>query len=145
MEFRTATKKDFNRIFSGYRDVIENAEKRYFDEKFHRKMLTSSIKEGRNIVCEIDGKLVGFIEYETKTPNLPLIRDGAYWVEWVWTDPKYRKKGIGRALYEYLFKMLRKKGISRIAAEVMSSNAKSQLFHKKIGFEDKMVIYVKDI
>ncbi len=145
MQFRNAKKEDFDSILSGYKEVVEEFEKRVFDEAYYRKMLTRAIDEERNIVCEIDGKVVGFIEYETKCPDLPTLRENSCWIGWSWVSSKHRGTGIGRALYQHLFKILKEKKFARVGLDVMSVNLQSQRFHEKIGFEERMKIYVKEL
>lgn len=145
MELRTATMDDFDVLFSAYREIVEVLEKRFFDEGFYRDMLRKAISEKRSLVAEQDGGIVGFIEYNPAPPNLPMLRENAVWVEWVWVHSDHRGKGVGRKLYEYLFDYAKKQGFARVGLDVFTVNTDSRAFHEKIGFVEKIQIFIKDL
>lgn len=146
MEFRNAAPGDFDVLFSGYREIVEQLEQRVFDETYYRKTLESAIQEGRNLVAEENGRVVGFIEYNATCPNLPVLRqDGSAWIDWVWVHPDFRGQGLGTALYAHLFSHLKEKGFTRLGTDAFTVNEPSQKFHAKIGFNETMRIYVKDL
>lgn len=50
--------------------------------------------------------------------------------------PDYRRKGIGRSLFEFLFPKLREIGIRQMLLEVISSNERAIELYRKLGFEE---------
>jgi len=52
----------------------------------------------------------------------------------VYLDPKHRRSGGGRALYEALFARLRARGFRRVAAGMTLPNEASQGLHAALGF-----------
>jgi ribosomal-protein-alanine N-acetyltransferase len=49
-------------------------------------------------------------------------------------DPRLRRGGLGRALFDYLHVMARRGGIDRIQLEVRVSNPAAQQFYEALGF-----------
>lgn len=54
----------------------------------------------------------------------------------IYLDKDYLHKGIGKVLYQTLFKILKKMGYCRCYACITYSNPDSTRFHKKFGFKD---------
>ena len=73
----------------------------------------------------VAGFLVGFI-----SQGRP---DEAY-VHLVATAPAYRRRGIGRALYEHLFDLVRGRGCLKVLAITVPHNETAIAFHRRIGF-----------
>ncbi|MEM4666480.1 MAG: GNAT family N-acetyltransferase, partial [Thermofilum sp.] len=49
-------------------------------------------------------------------------------------DPQFRKKGVGRALMEETFRMLRERGVKSVVLEVSIANEAGISFWKSLGF-----------
>jgi len=145
MQFRLARASDFDAVFRGYREVVRE-EKRKFFVNYHRKLLRNSIREKRNIVCVENGKIIGFAEWNPVTPDLPLLFDEGYcWIDWLWVDRKCRRKGVGRKLYEQIFKLAKKKGFKHIALDVFTVNKAGRNFHESAGFMERLKIYTRKL
>lgn len=52
------------------------------------------------------------------------------------TDPRYRKRGIGRTLMEHIINYLRERGIREAWLEVRISNKSAIEFYKRMGFKE---------
>ncbi len=52
----------------------------------------------------------------------------------IYTDPKYRRRGIAGELYRYTYKVLVSRGIKRMDATVDLENIASLRFHREIGY-----------
>lgn len=50
--------------------------------------------------------------------------------------PDFRKKGAGRAMFDYMMPIFKEKGIKQLLLEVISINDKAVRLYKKIGFEE---------
>jgi len=55
-------------------------------------------------------------------------------------DPKYRGKGIGKALLQHLLNRFMGKGITRVYLEVSKSNEIAKKLYKAYGFKEQGVI-----
>ncbi|MDP2717692.1 MAG: GNAT family N-acetyltransferase [Candidatus Micrarchaeota archaeon] len=146
MHFRNATPDDFDVLFGGYREIVEELERRSFDSDYYRKTLQAAIAEKRNLVVQENARVIGFIEYNATCPDLPVLRqDGSAWIDWVWVDSAFRSKGVGKALYAHLCHVVKQKGFKRLGTDAFTVNERSQHFHEKIGFQETMRIYVKNL
>lgn len=50
--------------------------------------------------------------------------------------PKFRRKGAGRAMFDFMMPSFKEKGIEQLLLEVISSNENALRLYKKIGFEE---------
>jgi ribosomal protein S18 acetylase RimI-like enzyme len=76
-----------------------------------------------------DGSLAGFVvAFESRaTP-------GVGYIHFVWVAPEYRGSGVGRALYEAVFELLRAHGCRMVEAVTRRANQGSVAFHEQLGF-----------
>jgi ribosomal protein S18 acetylase RimI-like enzyme len=76
-----------------------------------------------------DGSLAGFVvAFESQaTPGLG-------YVHFVWVAPEHRGSGVGRALYEEVFDLLRARGCHMVEAVTRPTNHGSLAFHERLGF-----------
>jgi phosphinothricin acetyltransferase len=84
------------------------------------------------LIAEIDGVLVGYC-YAVQHRQRP-----AY--SWscessVYVAEGQRKRGVGRALYEHLFKVLRLQGFRNVLAVLTLPNTPSVRLHESVGFQ----------
>jgi GNAT superfamily N-acetyltransferase len=77
-----------------------------------------------------DGGLAGFL-VGFMSPDRP---DTAY-CHVIATNPRLRKRGLGRALYERFFADARAAGRTRVMAITWPANRLSLAFHRALGFE----------
>lgn len=85
-----------------------------------------SSPEGLSIVATEKDKIVGFILYKLKKTKLI--------VDYIATDPKFQRKGIGSELIRNLFHKLNDRR-TKIEAEVSEYNLAAHLFFSKLGFK----------
>lgn len=84
------------------------------------------------LLCECDGEIAGYAYGSTHRDRT------AY--QWspevtIYMPEKYHRRGIGKALYETLFEILRMQGYYSMYAGVLATNTKSVEFHRSMGFE----------
>ena len=84
------------------------------------------------LVAEVDGRVVGFAY------GCPHRERAAY--RWaadvsIYLDPAHHRRGIGRALYEELFALLREQRIHVACAGITLPNDASVGLHEKLGFD----------
>lgn len=85
------------------------------------------------LVCEIDGKVVGYA-YASKHRERAAYK---YSVDVsVYVAPKYHRQGIGKALYTQLFKVLKAYNYYTAYASITLPNEKSIGLHKAFGFTE---------
>ena len=82
-----------------------------------------------SVVVHEDDTLVAFL---VGFPS-PSHDDHAY-VHFVGIDPARRGTGLGRALYEWFFDLVRDHGRTTVHAVTGVSNTRSQDFHRHLGF-----------
>ena len=84
------------------------------------------------LVCESDGKLLGYAYAIPYHPSRP-----AY--QWsvrssVYVSVEHRKKGVGKALYTSLFKLLQLQGFYNVYAAISLPNPESVALHEAVSF-----------
>ena len=84
---------------------------------------TSFVIESRNMMI---GFLIGFLS--------PSIKNEAY-VHFMGIHPDFRKKGLGKTLYERFFEICREQKRTIVRACTSPVNTGSIAFHRKIGFQ----------
>ena len=98
-------------------------------EEFARRMVAAHAW----LVAEADGVVVGYA-YGSRHKER-----AAY--DWaadvaIYTAAGHHGRGIGRALYEQLFALLRDRGLRTLCAGVAQPNAASDALHRTLGFEE---------
>jgi predicted GNAT superfamily acetyltransferase len=96
---------------------------RLFFEHFHDS----------GLAAEREGHLVAFLVGFRSQADPEL----AY-IHFVGVDPALRGQGIGRALYERFFELMRQLGCSRVACITSPVNTASVAFHRSMGFSDRI-------
>ena len=118
---------------SAYRGIIDDD---YLDslsiEKNYQKRL-KDYKENGFVVAELNGEVVGFCRYTLEnlfSKNYPNI-DGEVCA--IYVKPELKRQGIGRSLFEYVFKEFRKNGNKNIILWCLKDNYPSRAFYEKMG------------
>ena len=76
-----------------------------------------------------DGSLAGFVVALESQATA-----GVGYIHFVWVSPEYRGSGVGRALYEGVFDLLRRRGCHMVEAVTRRANHGSLVFHERLGF-----------
>jgi aminoglycoside 6'-N-acetyltransferase I len=85
----------------------------------------------------VDGGAIAFMslslrrDYVEGTESSPV----AY-LEGIYVKPEHRGKGIARELVEFAKEWALKNGCSELASDCELENKESELFHKKVGFQE---------
>ncbi|OYT53525.1 MAG: hypothetical protein B6U76_08410 [Desulfurococcales archaeon ex4484_217_2] len=86
----------------------------------------------RTYVAKYTGKIVGFAEtYMTRINNTK-----AGVIYYIGVHPKFRKKGVGKALVNYAIDYFRKHGAKIVLASTRTWNIEARKFFKNLGFEE---------
>jgi GNAT superfamily N-acetyltransferase len=83
----------------------------------------------RLVPVDENGAVTGYAGYvhEAHSPE-------GYFTTWVIVDPGYRRRGIGTALWDCLWKDLQEKKATRLVSDVQDSDAQSLVFAQRCGF-----------
>ena len=84
------------------------------------------------LVVEDDGRIVGFLLGFTTT-------HGTGYVHLVGIDNDYRRRGVGRRLYESFTARARSRGMQRMKAITTPGNQGSIEFHRALGYRVELV------
>jgi GNAT superfamily N-acetyltransferase len=130
---RKATSKDVAIILKFIRELAEF-------EKLSRLVEANEIKlkstlfgkkpVAKVLIAEIKNKPIGFLLYFYNYSTF-VGRLGIY-IEDLYVNPKYRKKGVGRALMKHCVKIAKKLGYKRVEWAALTWNP-ARKFYKKIG------------
>ncbi|OUL26949.1 GNAT family N-acetyltransferase [Nostoc sp. T09] len=83
------------------------------------------------LVCEIDGEVVGYAyasPYRTRAAYQWSVESSVY------VGENYRRKGIAKALYTSLLKLLQLQGYYNVVAAIALPNQASVAVHEAVGF-----------
>ena len=82
-----------------------------------------------SFVAEADGQMAGFLAgFVSQT-----FPEEAY-IHFVGVHPKFRRRSIGRALYEHFFSTVRPLGCRAVRSVTSPINSNSVAFHLRLGF-----------
>lgn len=114
-KFKPTLKNDFSNF---PKEAMEVFRKRYSKNRLLSKFLAYIVSDQDHII----GFVIGDQPYA-----------GVGYIDWIWVDPRYRKKGIGIKLLSFLEKEYKKLGSHKIN---LSTSHKNNLeFYKKCGFQ----------
>ncbi len=124
MKIEQINSSDYNNIISnlnewwGGRNMTDMLPKLFFK---HFNNTSFIIRNHESIL----GFIIGFISQSDNRK--------AY-VHFIGVNPKHRNEGIGRALYEHFFQVVKEKGVSEVECLTSLINKSSIKFHTKVGF-----------
>lgn len=99
-------------------------------------------------VAVMDGAVVGFIHMSLRSDYVEGSQSSPVgYVEGIYVEEPYRRKGISRKLVKAGEEWSRSKGCREIGSDAELHNQVSQEFHKQIGFREanRIVSFIKNI
>ena len=144
MNIRYAQDSDLEFLLKGRQEVISVAEHKPHvgREQRDREELKQAI-DGKEIrVMEIAGQPVAFLEFKADF-KVMYVESGFLWIHFSYVREDYRRKGLGKLLYEDAAKIAADKGLKKIALDVFAMNLGSAKFHQRLGFKPLYTIYEK--
>lgn len=94
-------------------------------------------------LAEMSNAIVGCAFLEIKTDYIRPYKYG--YVTYVAVDEKYRKLGIGRKIFDYIFQQAKTLGCSTIELTSANSRETAHIFYESLGFtKKKTTIFIKD-
>ena len=131
MKIRLAKKEDLKEIAKIFRAEIVKPpynEKRQAGKSLER--IKEFFKKKKIYVAELEKELAGFIVI-SQDPDYPK----KIYVDEFWLRKKYQRRGIGKALIEYVEETYKKKG-AKIIKLVSHKDSEAFKFYKKIKFKE---------
>lgn len=135
MIIRIATPQDASSILDIYQPYIEDTSFTFETEvpsvSDFQKRIEDYLLQWPWVVCEENGRIAGYA-YGAKHRE----RKGYQWCveSSIYIHDDYLKRGVGKALYESLLKILEKQGYRNVYAVINLPNERSVQFHEKCGF-----------
>ncbi|MFB0509035.1 MAG: N-acetyltransferase family protein [bacterium] len=100
------------------------------NEEQLRSTLFSEKTVAKVLIAEIKGRNAGFLLYFYNYSTF-LGRPGIY-IEDLYVNPKYRNKGVGKALMKYCIKLAKEFGYKRVEWAALNWNP-ARKFYEKLG------------
>lgn len=100
------------------------------------------------IALDTGDKYVGFTVFSVRTDYVEgAVKSPTGYLEGIFVEEAYRKKGIAEALFHLGEQWCKDKGCTQIGSDTWLSAQASRNFHQKLGFweEDVLVHFLKDI
>lgn len=88
------------------------------------------------LIAECQGKSCGYVVVGTRSYAEGCASSPVAYVEALYVDPEWRRKGAGRALLTAAEDWARAKGFSEIASDATIDNADSVAMHAACGFDE---------
>jgi ribosomal protein S18 acetylase RimI-like enzyme len=125
LTIRVATANDEPRVIALWR--ASNLVTSYNDPT--RDFRFAHSKDGSEVLVGLDAE-------QTIVGSVMVGHDGHRgWIYYVASDPKHRKKGIGRLMVEAAEQWLKNKGVVKLMLLVRETNTEVVDFYKHLGFE----------
>jgi aminoglycoside 6'-N-acetyltransferase I len=99
-------------------------------------------------VAEIDGELVGFAEVSIRVDHVEGTADSPVpYLEGWYVRNAHRRRGIGRALLEFVENWALERGFKEIASDAETANEAGIRLHARLGFAEagRTVHFVKPL
>jgi len=153
IEIREATKADLPDIVELWKSIMDFH--RNLDSFFtrsqegHRNFLNWVTKEMESdtselFIAETEGKILGYIKIQI-CDYPPVFEKKKYgMISDAIVNEKYRRKGIGEALFDRAMGWFKENDIERVELRVANINPVAQGFWKKMGFRPYMTTMFKE-
>lgn len=105
---------------------LETVDLQYEDHS-HLDLLQRAVGEGRVVVAELGGRIVGYVLWGYFWDMIPMSIMARV------LEP-HRRRGLGRRLYERIEEELRESGCAFWLSSTDETNENSQRFHERFGF-----------
>ena len=101
------------------------------------RFLRGEIREPAFVfVAEIDGRVTGFAELSIRTYAEGCVTGDVGYLEGLYVEPEFRRKGIARALVEAGEKWARSESCTEFASDSELDNDLSAKVHGRLGFQE---------
>jgi len=137
LEIRSATPEDWSALARGNVLLAEETEgKQLCEETVGRgvRAVLADVNKGRYFVACSDGRIVGQVMHTWEWSDW---RDGTiWWLQSVYVESDYRKRGVFRALYEHLHSLAEAdENVVGLRLYVEHQNRRAQDTYQKLGMQ----------
>ncbi|QIL81110.1 GNAT family N-acetyltransferase [Diaphorobacter sp. HDW4A] len=94
-------------------------------------------------VAEIDGRVVGLVHYLYHRSTTRI--EPVCYLQDLFTEPKLRGKGVGRALIHHVYEQAQLAGASRVYWQTHTANTAGRTLYDKVASHLGFIVYSKDI
>ena len=93
-------------------------------------------------ICEEDGKILGhaFCQIKEVKNNVLLCNKKTFYIDDICVDENARRKGVGKALYEFILGYAKSIGCDFITLNVWKGNDSAENFYRAMGMKERHVI-----
>lgn len=93
------------------------------------------------------GGLCGFAEVGLRSHAEGCLTSPVGYLEGIWVDPEYRRRGVGRALLAASQTWARERGATEMGSDAALGNQASHFFHRAAGFQevDRVVCFRRSL
>jgi len=147
MNFCEISKEDYNEwlelgvaLWPDYKNKKDELEKEFND------ILESSKKTA--FLCKNENESIAFVNLSIRSDYVQgSSKSPVGYVEGIYVDPKYRKKGLAKELIKIAEQWSLKNGCKELGSDAELENINSQKFHKNLGFKEvnRTVNFIKII
>lgn len=129
--------KQAHELHVGWRDDIY----KMTDPVLSYELFLKYLEEDTYIVAEADGMVVGILYYFIKHTDNPVkVRRNVLYVDTMAVDKKYRRRGIGTAMFDYVKKIARKNNCVSFELNVLAKNKSARKMYEDYGFSPKSYV-----
>lgn len=147
MEIRPATVNDINRILDLLSQVLEIHAKLRPDlfmsgtTKYSKEDLETILNDTNKptFVATIDNYVVGYAMCQIRIPTSNMYPVKIFHLDDLCVDEKYRKQGIGKALYHKVVETAKENGCYEITLNAWPGNESALKFYEKMGLKTRSI------
>ena len=147
MEIRKANNDDISRLLDLLSEVLEVHAKLRPDlfksgtTKYNNEQLKEMIHDDTKpiYVAVINNYVVGYAMCQVRTPSSNMYPVKIFHLDDLCVDGKYRKQGIGRALYQKVVESAKENDCYEITLNVWPGNDAALRFYEKMGMKTRSV------
>ena len=127
----------FNMHYNNRKDVFPDLDY----DKLKCNFLKMFDEENKKIfVVEEDSIIVGFIVLEIRERKNKTI-----WVDELYVDDNYRKKGYGKKLMDYAYAFAKENACARVELNCWTFNEGANKFYNNLGYIEQRIVYEKEV
>ena len=148
MEIRKAQKQDIARLLELLSQVLEVHAKLRPDlfvsgtTKYSQESLEEMLLDPNKpiYVAVIDGYVVGYAMCQIRIPTSNMYPNKIFHLDDLCVDERYRKQGVGSALYRKVVEEGKNSGCYEITLNVWPGNESAMRFYEKMGLKTRSII-----
>lgn len=133
---------DWHRLWTAYLDFYETELPENVYETAFERMLSGKASEYQGLIAEVDGRPVGLAHFLFHR-ILWSVEDTCYLMD-LFTDPRVRGRGVGRALIEAVHDRARAAGIPGIYWQTQEFNYKGRMLYDTLAERTPFIVYEKN-